>query len=192
MAKMLSATRVRTGKVRLSYVHLNEPHVAMEGQEPKFSVTLLIPKTDTETKALLDQAIHAVYEENKASIFKGVAEQYIESPIRDGDGVTPKGKVPYGEEAHGHWVLSVKSKADRKPSVVKVVNGELLPIESPTEVYSGCYASVSVNAYAYNKSGKGITFGLGNVLKLEDGEPLGGGASATSDFEIDPITGEPV
>ena len=186
-AKMLSPTRVATGKVRLSYVHLFEPFASLEGQEPKYSVTLLIPKSDTETKKCLDAAFHACYEENKGTIFKGVAEQYVESPIRDGDGVTPKGKTPYPAEAHGHWVLAVKSKL--RPDVVLP---NLAPVMSQSDVYSGCYARVSVNAFAFNKSGKGITFGLGNVMKLEDGEPLSGGASAASDFdalEVDPITG---
>lgn len=189
-AKMLSATRVRTGKVRLSYAHLFEPYASTDQQAPKYSVTLLIPKTDTATKKMLDDAVHAVYEENKGGTLKGVAEQYVDNPVRDGDGVTPKGKIPYPPEAKGCWVLAVKS--NMKPNVVLP---NLNPVMSATDVYSGCYAAVSVNAYAYDKNGKGITFGLGNVMKLEDGEPLGGGASAASDFdavEVDPITGEPI
>lgn len=53
------ATNVTTGKARLSYVHLFKPYAAMQGQEEKFSVTVLIPKTDVETMARINAAIEA-------------------------------------------------------------------------------------------------------------------------------------
>ena len=52
-----------------------------------------------------------------------------------------------------------------------------------TEVYSGCYGRLTLNFYAYNANGnKGVAAGLGNVQKLEDGEPLGGFTRAEDDF----------
>ena len=53
------ATNVTTGEVRLSYVHLFKPHAAVPGQEEKFSATILVPKSDTATKARIDAAIEA-------------------------------------------------------------------------------------------------------------------------------------
>ena len=51
------------------------------------------------------------------------------------------------------------------------------PIINQSEVYSGIYARVNVNFFPYSFGGKkGIGCGLGPVMKLEDGESLGGSA----------------
>ena len=60
------------------------------------------------------------------------------------------------------------------------------PILDRAEVYSGCYARVSINFYAFNTNGnKGIACGLGNIQKVRDGEPLSGRTSAADDFATD-------
>ena len=60
------------------------------------------------------------------------------------------------------------------------------PILDRAEVYSGCYARVSINFYAFNTNGnKGIACGLGNIQKVRDGEPLSGRTSAADDFNTD-------
>ncbi|MCI6276156.1 MAG: DUF2815 family protein, partial [Clostridium sp.] len=65
-----------------------------------------------------------------------------------------------------------------------IVDKDVQPILDQSEVYSGCYARLTLNFYAYAASGnKGIAAGLGNVQKLEDGEPLGGFTRAEDDFE---------
>ena len=55
-------TRIVTGEARLSYVNVFKPYAHMEGQEEKYSVTILIPKTDVATKARIDAAINAAIE----------------------------------------------------------------------------------------------------------------------------------
>ena len=78
----------------------------------------------------------------------------------------------------GSLVFTASSK--NKP---EVVDKNVQPILSPTAVYSGCYGRVSIRFYPYNSHGrKGIGCGLGNVQKLRDGEPLGGGTTAKQDF----------
>jgi hypothetical protein len=59
-----------------------------------------------------------------------------------------------------------------------------MPITDETEVYSGCYARVSIKFYAFNTNGnKGIACGHGNIQKTRDGESLGGGrVTAADDF----------
>ena len=60
------------------------------------------------------------------------------------------------------------------------------PILTRSEVYSGVYGRASISFYAFNSSGnKGIACGLNNLQKIRDGEPLGGKASAESDFATD-------
>lgn len=172
------ATKVLTGKVRLSYAHLTEAHASVAGAEPKYSVTLLIPKTDTATKADIDSAIQAAIEAGKQGAWKGVVPPQVRTPIYDGDGVRQSG-VPFGDECKGCWVITANSK--QKPQVVDIsnINVEL----APYDIYSGMYARVTLNFFAYANSGnKGVGCGLGNVLKVADGEPLSGRSSAASDF----------
>ena len=172
------AMKVLTGEVRLSYCNLTTSRASQQGGEPKYSVTLLIPKTDFATKADIDAAIQAAAGDAVAKVWNGVRPPQIRVPIYDGDGVRPSG-VPFGDECKGHWVMTASTK--RKPQVVGIdnINCEL----SPKDIYSGMYARVTIRFFGYSNSGnKGIGCGLGNVLKTRDGEPLSGNASAASDF----------
>ena len=170
------AMKVLTGEVRLSYANLTTPRAAQQGGEPKYSVTLLIPKSDAATKADIDAAIQAAANEAMAKVWNGARPPMLKVPIYDGDGVRPSG-VPFGDECKGHWVMTASTK--NKPQVVGIdnINCEL----SPADIYSGMYGRVTVRFFGYSNSGnKGIGCGLGNVLKTSDGEPLSGQASAAS------------
>lgn len=173
------AQKCLTGEVRLSYANLVTPRAPQNGQgDPKYSVTLLIPKTDLSTKADIDNAIHAAVADAIGSKWNGVQPPVIAVPVYDGDGVRANGE-PFGEECKGHWVVTSSSK--NKPQVVGQdnINVQL----SPSDIYSGMYARVTIRFFGYVNSGKkGIGCGLGNVMKTRDGEPLSGGASAASDF----------
>lgn len=176
--KPASTTRVITGKVRLSYTHLFEPYSIDGDQDPKFSVMLLIPKSDKKTLADLKAAEQAAAEIGKSSKFGGKIPQNLASIIRDGDEFAED----YPERA-GHWFMSVTSPANRRPNVV---DQNVQPILDQSEVYSGCYARLSLNAFPYTfGSKKGISFGIVNVQKMAEGEPLGGVTRAEDDF--DPI-----
>ena len=171
------ATKCLTGVVRLSYAHLNEPY-SNNGGEAKYGVTLLIPKSDVATKADFDAAIESAAQNGTRDKWNGVRPPVLAIPLYDGDGVRPSGEA-FGEECKGHWVITASSKT--KPEVVHVSNINV-PL-APTDVYSGMFARVTVNFFAYNANGKkGIGCGLGNVLKIDDGEPLGGHTNAATDF----------
>ena len=172
------ATKVLTGEVRLSYVNLTTPRAPQQGGEPKYSVTLLIPKTDAATIANINTSIKAAYEDAVSKKWGG-AHPTPKQIVHDGDGLRPSG-LPFGDECKGHWVLTASTK--NKPQVVGIDN---LDCElSPADIYSGMYARVTINFFAYDTAGsKGVGCGLGNVLKTRDGEALAGGASAASDFE---------
>ena len=60
---MDNVMNVTTGEVRMSYVHLFKPYAAMQGQEEKYSVTVLVPKTDTDTMNRIQAAIEAAQAE---------------------------------------------------------------------------------------------------------------------------------
>lgn len=176
MAK-LNGTKVITNKVRLSFVHVLEPH-AFEGQEPKYSVMLLISKDDKETISCMKKAIKAVYESAKSDKLKGVKADKVKLSLRDGDEEKDTEEQP---EFKNMMFMNVSSKT--KPQVVKREDGMLVKTEDPNEIFSGVYAQVSINFYAYNTAGnKGITAGLNNILTSCKGDFLGGRANAESDF----------
>jgi hypothetical protein len=169
---------VVTGKVRLSYVHLFTPYASQQGGESKYSTTILLPKTDIATKQRIDAAINAAIQEGIASRWNGVRPPVLAIPVYDGDGVRPSDGMPFGEECKGHFVFTASSK--QAPEVVDLARQRIL---NQTEIYSGIYAMVSVRFFPYASNGKkGIGCGLGPVMKLEDGEPLGGRVSAATAF----------
>lgn len=170
-------TQVTTNEVRISYEHLIKPYANQPGAEEKYSATLLIPKSDIATKQRIDAAIQAAVQEGMSSKWGGVRPAQLAIPIYDGDGVRPNGE-PFGPECKGHWVMTASSKL--RPEIVDI---SLNPILDATEIYSGMYARVNINFFAYFNSGKkGIGCGLGPVQKIRDGEPLGGRVSAAEAF----------
>lgn len=167
-------TNVTTGKVRLSYVHLFKPYAYTQGQDEKFSCTVLLPKSDVETKARIDAAIEAAKQKGISEKWNGVCPPILPTPIYDGDGVRPSDGMAFGPECRGHWVFTANAKADYPP---EVVDANMNPIINQSEIYSGIYARVNVNFFPYAFGGKkGIGCGLGPVQKLADGEALGGSA----------------
>ncbi len=179
-------TSVTTNEVRISYEHLLKPHANQPGAEEKYSATLLIPKTDVQTKQRIDAAIQAAIQEGIAGKWGGARPANPAIPIYDGDGLRPNGE-PFGPECKGHWVMTASSK--RKPEIVDL---NLNPILDATEIYSGMYARVNVNFFAYNTAGKkGIGCGLGPVQKTRDGEPLGFRVTAAEAFgDLPPVGGD--
>lgn len=173
----MQLTSVTTGQVRLNYVHLNTPYANKPGQEPKYSATILLPKSDIATKQRIDAAIAAAIQAGIMSKWNGARPPMISSPIWDGDGVRKNGDA-FGPECRGHWVFTASSKQKQE-----IVDLNLNPIINQTEVYSGIYARVNINFFAFDTNGnRGIGCGLGPIQKVSDGEPLGGGVSAQEAF----------
>ena len=169
---MYDLTNVTTGEVRLSYVHLFKPYAAMIGQEEKYSVTVLVPKTDMDTMNRINAAIEAAKQKGIAEKWSGQCPPIVQTPMHDGDGTRPSDGMEFGPECKGHWVFTASAKVDYPPEVVDLEGN---PIINQSEVYSGMYGKVNVNFFPYSFGGKkGIGCGLGAVLKTRDGEGLGG------------------
>lgn len=177
---MATATAITTGTVRLSFVNVFTPRAAYEGQAEKYSACILIPKSDTKTVAAIKAACEAA-RLGSANIFNGKVPASLKTPLHDGDGEMPNGGE-YGPECKGMWVLNASSKI--KPVVV---DRQCVEIMDSTEIYSGCWAKVNLNFFAYSAQGnKGIAAGLNGVQKIRDDEPLGGGRpSAKSMFSVE-------
>lgn len=170
-------TKVVTGKVRLSYAHLFEPYSSFENQPAKYSTTILIPKSDVATIKAIKAAQLTALEEGKSKKFGGSIPKNWKNTLHDGDEDADLEKNP---EYAGHYYMAISN--NQKPGIV---DSNVQPILDATEVYSGCYARVSMNAYPFNAQGsKGVSFGLNHVQKLADGEPFGGSAGkAENDFD---------
>lgn len=166
-------TKVVTGVVRLSYANVWEPK-SINGGAEKYSVSIIIPKSDTKTIAAINAAVDAAIEEGKGK-FGGKApnRSALKLPLRDGDIDRPE------DEAYANSYF-VNANSIIAP---QIVDRNIQPILDRSEVYSGVYARVSLNFYAFNSNGnKGVACGLGNIQKIRDGEPLGGRSSAEDDF----------
>ena len=159
---------------RFSYLHCWEP-AAVNGGEPKYSVSAIIDKKDSKTinaiKAAIEQA-----KKDSVSKWGGKVPANLHLPLRDGDIDRPD------DEAYaGCYFFNANSR-----QAPQVVDAKVQPILDQSEVYSGCYGKISVTFYGYNTKGnRGIAAGLGNIQKLRDGESLGGRTNAADDFQTE-------
>jgi len=176
-SKHVNPMKVITGKdTRWSYANVWEPK-SINGSTPKFSVSLIIPKTDVATVKKIKAAIEAAYHEGEAKL-KGTSKSVpalslIKTPLRDGDTERP-------DDPNYAGAYFVNANSATAPGIV---DADCQPILTRSEVYSGVYGRASISFYAFNSNGnRGIACGLNNLQKLRDGEPLGGRASAESDF----------
>ncbi|WP_283673586.1 DUF2815 family protein [Butyricicoccus sp. Marseille-Q5471] len=178
--KVNNPMKVITGPdTRWSYANVWEPK-SINGGTPKYSVSLIITKSDTKTLAKIKAAIEAAYHEGESKL-KGNGKSVpplaaLKTPLRDGD--TERSD----DEAYANAYF-INANATTAPGIV---DADRNPILTRSEVYSGVYGRASISFYAFNSNGnKGIACGLNNLQKIRDGEPLGGKASAESDFATD-------
>lgn len=180
MAKFINPTKVITGvNTRWSYVNAWEPK-SINGGAPKYSVSLIIPKSDTKAIEKIQAAIQAAYDEGQGKL-KGngksvPALSVLKTPLRDGDAERPD------DEAYANSYF-INANSGTAPGIV---DADRQPILDRSEVYSGVYGRASINFYAFNSNGnKGIACGLNNLQKIKDGEPLGGKSRAEDDFDTE-------
>lgn len=170
----VKSTKIKfvTGKVRFSFAHVFEPAETLNGQM-KYSVSILIPKSDKDTVARFTKAFEECKTAN-AAYFGGSVPKVLKGGLRDGD--LEREDPIYA----GHYFINASS--NEKPGVV---DADVNPIIDPSEFYSGCYGRASITLYPYDVTGaKGIAAGLNHVQKLEDGEKFGGASSAAADFAV--------
>ncbi|MBS4031640.1 MAG: DUF2815 family protein [Clostridiales bacterium] len=172
--------KVITGPdTRWSYANIWEAK-SINGGTPKFSVSLIIPKSDTRTLAKIKAAIEAAYHEGEARL-KGNGKSVpplstIKTPLRDGDTERPD------DPAYTNSYF-INANSATAPGIVDADRNVII---TRSEVYSGVYGRASINFYAFNSNGnRGIACGLNNLQKIRDGEPLGGKSKAEDDFSTE-------
>lgn len=177
MAKFNNPMKVITGpNTRWSYANVWEAK-SINGGTPKYSVSLIIPKSDKVTVEKIKKAIQAAYEEGQSKL-KGNGKSVpslsvLKTPLRDGDLERPD------DEAYANSYF-INANSATAPGIVDADRNTII---DRSEVYSGVYGRASINLYAFNSNGnKGIACGLNNLQKIKDGEPLGGKSRAEDDF----------
>ena len=172
--------KVITGAdTRWNYANVWKPKSINSGT-PKYSVSLIIPKSDTATISKTNEAIEAAYTEGQAKL-KGSSKTVpllfsIKTPLHDGDVEHPN------DPAYAN-VYFINANSATAPGIV---DSNLNPVINRSEVYSGVYGRASINLYAFNTNGnRGIACGLNNLQLIRPGEPLGGKASPETDFAFE-------
>lgn len=117
----MNATTITIGECRLSYCNVFQPQTPANNPqaEPKFSVTVLVPKSNTAAKAAMDAAVNAAIEGGVTPASgTGSGPYAFHLHPRRGRGTRPSDGSPLGAECKGCWVFTASCKADRPPFVV--------------------------------------------------------------------------
>lgn len=118
-------TKVVTGVVRLSYANVWEPK-SINGGAEKFSVSLIIPKSETKTIDAINKAVNAAIEEGRGKFGGKIPNRSVlKLPLRDGDIDRPD------DEAYADCYF-VNANSNSAP---EVVDKSLNPVMSRSEIY---------------------------------------------------------
>jgi len=145
----------------------------------EFSVVALFKK-DADLSALKDAAREVLAKKFGEDNLKW--PKNLRNPFRDqGDRakVNDEGveTLPSGYEK-GATYLNLRSQ--QRPGVVA---SDMQEIIDEADFYGGCWARATLTAFAYDKAGnRGVSFGLGNLQKLRDGDHFGNRTRPEQDF----------
>lgn len=171
-------TTIAVGPIRFSYLNLWEPKAIQEGQDPKFSVSAIIPKSDKALIKKIENAIEAAKQLGKDTKFKGKIPAMLKLPLRDGD------LEREDDEAYKNSMFFNANNSVRPGAVDQSRN----VITDRDELQSGDYGYVNVSFYAYTTGGKpGIGVSFNHIMKTKTGERLSGKVSIDSAFEEVPL-----
>lgn len=161
---------VMTPEFRVSFPVVFSPKLNDLSGKTEYSIVALFGK-GADLSALHAAAKAAI--EDKWGPDKSKHPKGLKSPFRD------QGEKKYGGYEEGNTFMTFKSA--QRPGLV---NADKVDIIDERDFYAGCYARATVRAYAYdNKGNRGVAFGLQNIQKLREGEPLGGRVAPQKEFE---------
>jgi hypothetical protein len=176
MAQKTDRIKLMTPVFRVSFPQLFEAK-SYGDSGPKYSVVALFRKDMTGKDKELLQAMERSAEKIAIQKFGEAAYRKMRKlgtfkwPFRDGE---EKDLDGYGGD-----VLFTTLSTKQAPGVV----GRRRESLSEEDVYAGCYAHATCHPYAFDNKAKGVAFGLGNIQKLDDGEPFTMRSRAEDDFE---------
>ncbi len=167
-------SKMTTGLVRFCFCNVLTPRQNDNGDD-EYTCMVLIPKSDKKTITQIRKMVDTL----KKDYWGNKVPPKYKGPLRDGDDYVNEETGEQDPNRLGHYYMNVKSKF--KPDVVDKYKEK---IEDERGFYSGCYGLACINFYVYdNKKNKGISAGLSSIMKIKDGDPLGGASSAEQDFK---------
>lgn len=184
--------KLTTPKGRLSFVNIFETRENDNGRK-LYDTAFIVPKPETITddpayKAEVEKFIadlKAIVKEAATAKWGDKLPAGLIHPLKSGD---EGAKADYDGYGAGVYCFNASSGEKFPPAVVGLQRdgaGQFIRLE-PKDVYSGCYARLSISAYAYDNKKKGVSLNLHAVQKLADGESLGG-----SGVNVDEAFGSP-
>lgn len=166
---MKQDTLALTPEATIVWPDLFEPISFNDGDE-HYRALLLIEKNTDLTP--LVQAINAAARKK----FPGQPEEFykqLRKPIRSGaeKAVDESGNPDPESFYHNRYFINVKSKY--QPQIVTIHNE---PITDPNDIYGGCVVRAYLSFFGYNHAGNtGVSCSLRALVKISDGDPIGGG-----------------
>lgn len=175
----MAVANINTPRFRVSFPNVFKARKNDLNGKDEFSVTAVFPKGAD--LSALKAAVNAVVTE-KLGADKSKWPKGMRSPFRDQAEREKDGKLPEGYEA---GAIFINLKATQRPGVV---DANVQDILEERDFYAGCWAIANVRPYYYDQKGnKGVSFGLQNIQKVADGDPLGGRVRPTDAFK--PVEG---
>lgn len=158
---MSSSSTVITPKARFSYVNIWQARAFEQGDNPKFTITLIFNKSDdlTELRQAHDQVIATDFPDG---VPYGAKDPFLV------DGAVRYPNDPYYADK---LLLNCSQSEDRPPQVVDATN---TIITDKSQLYSGCFGHAMISFYGYFGGSKGVSCSIHGVMKTDDGENLGG------------------
>jgi Protein of unknown function (DUF2815) len=171
--------RIMLKNVRLSFPALFTPEAFKPGDPLKYKATFLVPKGDPQVKAIeaaILAALKAKYPAKADSILKSIRGNPNKFCWQDGD----------AKEYDGYeGMMALSAKASVRPAVIDRDRSPLA--EADGKPYAGCYVNASVEFFAYDSSGVGVSAGLRGVQFMNDGDSFAAGRPADSN-EFEEVT----
>lgn len=175
MSNNTNTSKIRINGARLSYAHVFKKHSINNG-DPKYSCQIIIDKDHPQLEAIEAAIANAAKGKFPKMVNGTQVSAKLKTPLRDGDD-EENTKVYEGKYFfNSSNTQPPKTLGRRKEQIV----------EEDGIIYSGCYANVVINFYAFDTNGnKGVAASLGGVQFVRDGEPLGGNSVSDDDFDLE-------
>ena len=181
-------TNLMTPEFRVAYANVFKPRKNDLSGEDEYSINMLFaPGADlTALKAAAREALVKKFGPDPSKWPTGLRNPFrdqAERQRKDANGVPltgPNGQ-PLLQDGHVAGAIFLSCKSKQRPGLVDEAVQDII---QEHQFYSGCYARATVRPYYYdNKGNRGVAFGLQNIQKLRDGDPLGGRTTASQDFK---------
>lgn len=161
---------VMTPIFRVSYPVVFQPRRMDERSDLKYSICMLFKKGEdlSKLKASVQACVLAKYGS------KDQVPANFRNPFRD------QGEKK-GAQGYEAGAIFINATSKQRPGIV---DQNVQPIIDESEFYAGCWARATIRPFCYDTAGnRGVSFGLQNIQKMDDGEPLGGHTRPEMDFE---------